>query len=199
MKKFILAMIIVSSLLTFGASSQAYAATFIDTITWGTSSGVTISNAANTPASTGFSPVWQHNITDNIGGNLISNVTLSTVSLAVTFSNTNGNENWHLADLGDLANKNNPFTSNFSFGVTPLTDLQADGLYTVVVTETGNPTTADSFTLFSATLTGNYEVKATNDDGDDDEDGTTIPEPATMALMSIGLAGLGLVRRRFKA
>ena len=152
--------------------------------------------------SSGFS--WLHDITDNIGGNPIGNITLLDASLTVSHDDTGASELWTITGLGNLASSNNPTSTVFNFNAANLADLQADGLFTAFLTESTSG--SDSLLLFTSTLSGHYDVNSSGDpdpnldpDPSPTSDGDpSAPEPVSGILFGagLGLAALGRFGKR---
>ena len=175
------------------SSAPAFALVFTDTVLFNSGNGTTITdnNSNNSPASITPFNFWLHDITDNIGGNLIGDILISDATLLVTYSgittaSTSG-ELWNLIGLGNLLAAS---STSLPFGPTPLADLAADGLYTVNLNELSNG--SDSFVLNSAVLSGNYTLRNGNPDPPDN----VTPEPLSGILLAIGLGSASLLRKR---
>ena len=130
---------------------------------------------------------WQHNINDslNVGNDLIQTATLSIVLLDPAAGNETVQINIDLTGFVTLAtNVNNggnavTFDTNLSnLQITTL--LQTDGLLDVTLRAANS---GENITVQSSTLSGIADTGA-------------IPEPATLAVLGMGLLGLGAVRRR---
>ncbi len=169
-----------------GFTQSAHAVIFTDLLTFNTT--ISYGSSQTTGAS------WIHDITDNIGGNSIGSITLIDATLTINHDDTGMNltaENWTVDGLGTLVSDNNPNTSVFNFNLAALADLQADGLFTVALTESTSG--ADNFILLNSTLSGNYRINNANPN----PNGPTVPEPMTSSLVGFGIGVSALVRRFF--
>ena len=189
----------------FVVCPSAQAASFVDFIDFGAAGLGPGDTGSVLVDDTGVPPAWLHNITDNIGGNAIGNITISDAKLTVSFNRTNASESWTLLgdtiSLGTLPSTDiTILTTDFPLNATALAALQLDGLFNVVPSEstTGN----DTFRMFQATLSGNYTVNGSNGDPIPDpgptSNGPVVPEPSTMLLLApslIGLAGFSRKKR----
>ena len=177
--------------LGLGFAKSAQAVVFTDIIPFNT----TISYGSSQTSGTS----WIHDINDNLGGNLLANITILDAALTISHDDTGASELWTVTGLGTLTSDNNPNSTVFNFGAIPLADLQADGLFTVALTESTSG--ADNFILFSSTLSGNYRINVVPDPDPDPDPNPNpapeTPEPVTASLIGLGL-GLSALSRRFR-
>lgn len=167
-----------------GFAQSAHAVIFSDLLIFNTT--VSYGSSQTTGAS------WIHDITDNIGGNSIGSITIVDATLTISHDNTGvgaPSELWTVDGLGNLVSDNNPNSSVFNFNLVALADLQADGLFTVALTESTSG--ADSFDLFTSTLSGNYSINNLN------QNSPSVPEPMTSSLVGFGIGVSAFIRRFF--
>ena len=200
--KYLTGVLALVGLILVAAPQPAHALVFVDLVDlWGTS--VINADAGSsvitdgTPNADGIPEVsWVHTITDNIGGNPIGNITISDATLTIWYRDTaSGNETYTVKgdtfSLGNLLSTSTTVLATpFNLGASPLAALQSDGIFNVGIEEITNG--SDNFRLYQAQLSGNYTVKNTGGGNGN----PVVPEPASMLLMGVGLAGFGLRSRR---
>ncbi|GEM_PF-2338479 len=198
LKHILISIVAMSIWVGAGSMPSALAIPFSDLVDFGPGNS-THTFTDSDPAATDWTAggrSWTHDITDNIGGNLISNVTINNATLTFRYRNTNDtSEAWSLNQgLGALTlTGNSDVTTNFPLGAGALGDLQADGLIIFTVSESS--ATSHSFRAFEATLAGDYTVKTNNNGGNNGN--SEAPEPTSAAIVGMGLVGfLTFLRRR---
>jgi hypothetical protein len=148
---------------------------------------------------------WTGTFQDILNGSGLNNGTLDLQILTETPDGTG----FDLTAAANFTCTNTPDPSCGSQGYVPLTgtfDGATSLILNSVVGPTGSLELAGNLLVGNAEITGNYWFFAVQTDpklkpavqvyGSWDVVSTQVPEPGTLALLSLGVAGLGVMRRR---
>ena len=125
--------------------------------------------------------------------------TIDSATISINFTDDGGAETIEIT-IGALTASviNNIGSSrNYSAVIPSISDLQLDGRLMVLLSTESRPSGIGNFFFADSTLTAQvsknpYNIPAVRIE-------RPIPEPATFAMLGLGLAGLGFVRRKTKA
>ena len=150
-----------------------------------------------------------HDLTDGIAPDLFVPAIdiIDSATISINFTDDGGSETIEIT-IGALTPSviNNIGASrNYSAVIPSIFDLQLDGKLMVLLSTESRPSGVGNFFFADSTLTAQVIRGNPNSftgggiiTGDGIE-GQQVPEPATFAMLSLGLAGLGFVRRKIKA
>ena len=139
--------------------------------------------------------VFTHDIT--VDFSTISDV-IDSATISINLIDNRGSEIIEITidDLVATTIQNIGARRNYSAVIPSIADLQLDGLLDIQLTTETRQGRTGNFFFVDSTLTA--QVTKGNPDVEPDTR-NQVPEPGTLALLSISLVGLGIARRKIKA
>jgi hypothetical protein len=140
--------------------------------------------------------IFTHDITDDFAP-LIDFIDYAAIS--INFIDNHGSESIVITidELVATTIQNIGSRRNYSALIPSIADLQQDGLLDIQLTTESRRGKTGNFFFVDSTLTAQVTKGDSNDDVVTNR--ASVPEPTTLALLSLGLAGLGFTRRKKKA
>lgn len=140
-------------------------------------------------------------LTDGIDPDLFDPAidTIDSATISINFTDDGGAETIEIA-IGELTSyviNNIGSSRNYTAVIPSIADLQQHGMLTVLLSTESRPSGVGNFFFANSTLTAQVNKNPYNISGGRIE--RQVPEPATFAMLGLGLAGLGFVRRKTKA
>jgi hypothetical protein len=144
--------------------------------------------------------IFTHDITDGIEPDMFDpgRDIIDSATIAINLTDDGGSERIEITIDEMLTTTINNIGSSRSYSavIPSITDLQLDGMLDIMLTTRSRPSGIGNFFFASSILTAQVTKR---DLGRITPDQHQVPEPATLTLMGLGLAGLGFARRKTKA